>query len=772
MLEQIKNIIIRGGLFTEPIAFELFPSRLNLLYGRNGSGKSTIAKCIKRLGKEDEESGYYAETYPSLDEEQQYHIFVFDEDFVSSNFRMNETGLSSIVMLGKQVGLDEQLLLLQDKRKQLKKTQANLIEEIQTFSNRFNQDSPLYHLNQIKKKLSVDGDWAERDKLIKGNSIKSQVTDALVFELMKLKPNIHYSVLRKDYDEKFRTLQQIKKGGSKIDLISNNVLFDKIDDVNSLMIRRVEEPNLGSRDKKLIEIVRSEYGSYLNQIHTVFDNPRMNVCPLCLRTIDDKDKEELFSKIKSFFNKEVEDYKASLQEVINSLLHWNTAVISDVVRDIVGQDTFEKFRETELKLHNEYEQLLDAFNDRLQNVYGISSYNKWAEVKNAQDTYSAMLDNINKIIEHYNLEVEQKKKLITDLIRINRLLAAYELKDNFIQYRQQKSKSDACLKEKDAVEQDLAKIDEKISEIISEKAQVTIALDFINEALSYIFFNNKRLVLENVSGKYYLKSNGKNVKPSDVSTGERNAIALCYFFAKIFENHEKENRYKDEMLIVLDDPITSFDKDNKVGMMTFLRWQVNEIYRGCNTSKVLIMSHDLMTIFNVQKLYNDIEERKLQVMELKNKQIANLGIFRNNRSEYKKIIDEVFAIAIGQSNDFLSIGNKMRRMEEAYSSFIFNGQFEKLLHNDDFLENVPDAKKVFFKNLMSRLILNTESHTEETVYDMEGFSQMFDKEEIRKTAKYLLMLFYYVDRFHLKSYLEGNFGIVEKWIEEDSNILN
>lgn len=772
MLEQTKNITIKGGPFIESTTLGLFPSRLNLLYGRNGSGKSTIARCVKRLGKEDEESGYYAETNPSLDEEQQHHIFVFEEDFVSSNFRMNETGLSSIVMLGKQVGLDERLQLLQDKRKQLKKEQANLIEKVQTFSNRFNHDSPLYHLNQIKKKLSADGGWAERDKLIKGNSIKSQVTDVLVFELMKLKPNMHYSVLRKDYDEKFRTLQQIKKGGSKIDLISNNVLFDNIDDVYSLMTRRVEEPNLGSRDKKLIEIVRSEYGSYLNQIHTVFDNPRMNVCPLCLRTIDNKDKEELFSKIKSFFNKDVEDYKASLQEVINSLLHWNTTVISDVVRDIIGQDTFEKFRETELELHNEYEQLLGAFNDRLQNVYGISSYNKWAEVKNAQDTYSAMLDKINKIIEHYNLEVAQKKKFILELVRINRLLVTYELKDNFVQYRQQKSKSDAYENEKNAVDQNLAKIDEAISDIMSEKAQVTIALDFINEALSYIFFNDKRLFLENVSGKYCLKSNGKDVKPGDVSTGERNAIALCYFFAKIFENHEKENRYKDEMLVVLDDPITSFDKENKVGIMTFLRWQVNEIYRGCNTSKVLIMSHDLMTIFNVQKLYKDIADKNFQVLELKNKQVLNLGIFRYQRNEYKKIIDEVFAIANGQSSDFLSIGNKMRRMEEAYSSFIFNGQFEKLLHNDDFLENVLDAKKVFFKNLMSRLILNTESHTEETVYDMEGFSQMFDKEEIRKTAKYLLMLFYYVDRFHLKSYLEGNFGIVEKWIEEDSNILN
>lgn len=62
MLEQIKNIHIKGGPFTEQTSIELLPSRLNLLYGRNGSGKSTIAKCIKRLGKEDDGSGYSAET--------------------------------------------------------------------------------------------------------------------------------------------------------------------------------------------------------------------------------------------------------------------------------------------------------------------------------------------------------------------------------------------------------------------------------------------------------------------------------------------------------------------------------------------------------------------------------------------------------------------------------------------------------------------------------------------------------------------------------------
>ena len=276
------------------------------------------------------------------------------------------------------------------------------------------------------------------------------------------------------------------------------------------------------------------------------------------------------------------------------------------------------------------------------------------------------------------------------------------------------------------------------------------------------------MVLESSDGKYVLKSNGRDVKPKDVSTGERNAIALCYFFAKIFENHQKNNRYADENLVVLDDPVTSFDKDNKVGIMSFLRWQVDALYHGNDKTKILIMSHDLSSVFQFQKVYNDVAENNYFVRELIDKRLEDRGFFKSKRNEYKKIMDEVFDIANNSSGDILSIGNKMRRMEEAYSSFIFNNKFESLLHNDSFLQKVPESKRTFFKSLMSRLILNTESHTEEKIYDMHDFTPMFEEEEIKKTAKYLLILFYYVDPFHLKSYLGiNNFSEVEKWAKEE-----
>lgn len=578
------------------------------------------------------------------------------------------------------------------------------------------------------------------------------------------KAHISYARLRREYDEKMEIFQKVKKGGIKIELLSNNVISNHIDQYKKLLEIHLEEPHLSNRDKKIIELVRSEHGNYLNQIHPVFDNQDMTVCPLCLRPISAYDKKDLFLKIQQFFNKESEVYKQQLQAMIKSLSGWQPIQLSDLVKEIIGKDTTDMFINCGNELRQNYIKLCDVFTERLQNVYGMQPYFSWYGIRDEQDKYSLLLNKINSAILYYNKEIEQKSRLKRELIALNKQISSLQLVENFKLYSERLNEQRINSEKLNSSSSALLKVRYEISQVRSQKAQVSIALDFINDALSYIFFDKKRMVLENSDGIYVLKVNGKDVKPKDVSTGERNAIALSYFFAKMFENHEKESRYSEEALVVLDDPITSFDKDNKVGIMSFLRWQINALYEGNPKTKVLIMSHELMTIFNLQKVYSDIDRNQFRVYELKDRHINDLNCFRNERNEYKKLMLDVFEVAYTATSNTLTAGNKMRRIEEAYSSFICNGKFETLLHDKEFLRNVPSSKKVFYQNFMSRLVLNTESHMEERVYELNDFSPMFDEDEIRKTAKYLLMLFYYVDGFHLKSYLGDKYSIVEQWI--------
>lgn len=117
------------------------------------------------------------------------------------------------------------------------------------------------------------------------------------------KAHISYARLRREYDEKMEIFQKVKKGGIKIELLSNNVISNHIDQYKKLLELHLEEPHLSNRDKKIIDLVRSEHGNYLNQIHPVFDNQDMTVCPLCLRPMSVYDKKTCSLRFSSFLTK-------------------------------------------------------------------------------------------------------------------------------------------------------------------------------------------------------------------------------------------------------------------------------------------------------------------------------------------------------------------------------------------------------------------------------------------------------------------------------------
>ena len=52
------------------------------------------------------------------------------------------------------------------------------------------------------------------------------------------------------------------------------------------------------------------------------------------------------------------------------------------------------------------------------------------------------------------------------------------------------------------------------------------------------------------------------------------------FLTLILENTSEINEFKEEIFIVLDDPIYSFDMENKVGLFTFLRMMFNKIMKN------------------------------------------------------------------------------------------------------------------------------------------------------------------------------------------------
>ena len=96
------------------------------------------------------------------------------------------------------------------------------------------------------------------------------------------------------------------------------------------------------------------------------------------------------------------------------------------------------------------------------------------------------------------------------------------------------------------------------------------------------------------------------------------------------------------------------------------------------------------------------------------------------------------------------------------------------MRNAELLESIPENKRTYYENLMTRLVLNGESHREEATYSLMP-DAIFSNEEKRKTAKSILLFLYYLDPLHFKAFLNDKsidrVAVIEQWKNADIDTL-
>ena len=223
-------------------------------------------------------------------------------------------------------------------------------------------------------------------------------------------------------------------------------------------------------------------------------------------------------------------------------------------------------------------------------------------------------------------------------------------------------------------------------------------------------------------------------------------------------------------MVVLDDPISSFDMENKVGLYTFLRMMFNKIINSNDKSKILNFTHSLETMFNLEKACSDIKTN-YRLQELLDCKLIPFQY--RKRNDYKKMLEDIYTYASiedstleNELDDF--IGNTMRKLLEAYSTFNYNKSLEEVTRDKRILEKLnQENQKQYFENFMYRLVLNNESHTFEETRRLDFFD-FISREEKIKTAKSILILLYLLDKVHLEIYLNNNDYItrIQNWEQE------
>ena len=785
MLKDINAIRIQGANFEAQTQLPLFcdgnrPAKAILLYGRNGSGKSTIARSFLRIkglpGGNIQAASVLDDqgTTISLTEEEKAHVFVFDESFVNENVRVQEDGLGSIVMLGEQAGLAE---LIEAATKELRVAEADREQKRSIFdeySSSANPKSPSYYIVKMYSTLQQDDGWAGRKRRIEQLRRNASVSDNTYREFITLSPEKTRDELIVDFEHEWKRLEEAQSGASKIiDSIPPVPSTYKLyvsEKGNDLLRQTIEHPELTEREQYLLGLVQNGQGEELKCTALEFESSELTICPKCHQPLTNQYKADLIGSIQKVLSEEVKNHQSSLK----------TLILPELVMDLEPfhilssyQSCVDQIAIINLSIQNNNCLLQSKIDDPYTTIA--------EELSSLTEMISALEESLRQLDSEktsHNRSVTDTRSIRTTLTKINNEIAYWDVIELSRQHDVKQAEKEAAENELTAAQRTCAEKQNRLNDLNAQRDSINIAINVINEDLKYIFFSNSRMQIGVEDGIYRLTCNGHPVKPKDVSVGERNIIGLCYFFTNILQGKSRDTAYTEEYLLVIDDPVSSYDVENRVGILSYLKLELGKFLLGNPDSRALIMTHDLFTAVDIGKMctelmddcnrkYNGQGDFLYSPKELRDNHVIR---FINKRNEYTTLLELVYDYANGgAANQEPYIGNIIRQVLEAFSTFEFKKKIEEVSVDDEILALMENEEhRLYFKNLMYRLVLNEGSHRYDQTRNMQiDFFSFISEPDKRRTAKDVLCFMELLNTPHVKAHIGADCArVIDGWCED------
>ncbi|MCU1778511.1 AAA family ATPase [Pseudomonas sp. 14P_5.3_Bac1] len=730
---------------------------VNILYGRNYSGKTTLSRIFRSL-----ELGVISDKYQSpkfefelssgglFNETQipysQGKVRVFNEDFVKENLRFivdDEQSVNSFAILGDD--------------------NNRLEHEIQIREAELGSDGVSGKVGIYNSALA---EYLAAKKATESAvaALESKVSDKANNKATGIKHNRLYGdatynapKLNKDID------QVLKKGFTCVEEA-------KVPELESLLREEVKaeissfsfsEPLFSAlyfKAKQLVEVKITVtqplrellednlLEDWVRKGRRLHQSVRAD-CGFCGAPLPD----DLWDKLDLHFNKESEDLRGHIGKLLSS-------IESEQSRFMVGgkidiSQYYSNFREGVLEaelelrtLSGKYTESLDALADSLkERLKDIFHAKKLPPI---EDLSAGVLDVYDKL-EKYRVA---SNKFTSDLSgEKKRAQTSLKLRDVFrfvsdIKFLDEK-KNIASLEDnrnKKNVDLAAAKVDvDRISaEIVSLKAELkdeSKGADRVNIYLND-FFGHRALSLksEEIEGGFKFEVIRNGAKAHHLSEGECSLIAFCYFMAKLHDIETKGFK----PVIYIDDPISSLDSNHIFFIFSLIS---SEIVGAGNYSQLFISTHNLDFLKYLKRLapldVNGVsQERRYFIIE-NSGGTSSLrvmpGYLKSYVTEFNYLFHQVFKCANAadvpaeqEHECYYNYGNNARKFLEAFLYFKYPNANEK---DNNKLERFfgSDSKA----SMLTERIHNEYSHLAGV---FERSINPIDVPEMKRSAQFIL----------------------------------
>lgn len=656
-------------------------TNVNIIYGANGAGKTTISKVLSSPSK-------YPDCHIEWENNQKLDTYVYNTDFKQENFSLDKD-IPGVFTLGKAT--KEQLEEIDAIKKEIGTLQSNINDTQNTLQlkikERGDKDSIFndYCWKSIKECYEKNFSHLMKGALNSKNKFAKMVLD---------KTNRKFSNPVLDFNSllaKVKTLYSENLSAiSLITQISNNYLAQIEEE------KIWEKIIVGKTDIGLAELINKlNISDWVNQGRSLLDSDS-DICPFCQQhTITEEFKQGL--------GKVFDDQYKADAEIIVSLIeqykHNYSTIISCIDNTTQNQQYLDGgfFDVNELKnLRNEFKNIAN------ENIHLMESKNgelsRSISLKSTTNITKAIIELIasaNKKISKHNSQVDNVKQE-----RVN-------LENEFWQFVYDKhrqtidsqrkfidSNDKAAFGLSESINRKQQRLDKLKDELRSANKNVTSiqpAIDEINKTLQNMGFTNFTIEASD-NNKYQIKRSNGVLAKNTLSEGESTFITFLYFMQLIKGGRTEDNALTDRV-IVIDDPVSSLDSTVLYIISATIRNLIDSLKEETNIKQVIILTHNIFFHKEISCVHRRSDNRKnfFSYWVLSKKQgCSSIGhrLTENPiKSSYELLWND---IRNWENTSALSLQNNLRRVFETY--FMVFGGFQESNIISSFTD--PEEKKI------------------------------------------------------------------------------
>ncbi len=686
----------------------------NIVFGYNGKGKSALAYGIKQE--------FLKDPSKKID-----NIRIFDRDYISNSLLLENSdskikgveasfGVTSVDIENKIKELEKQII----SKENIEKLEVNISKlrlEIR------NEIDKIHDRRKGKAKIQKKPQNESVEKVIE--LYKSDYTDA-----QKIEPDDEklLKIVGDDTIEK-----QIAQIENLKQLTFSKIPSSLIEDVKTIFKEKFGED---------ISIPAYEVVQWIEvglKIHKEGDS-----CRFCGGHID-------YSGISSKYNQykenkkqkaieKLKEFEKQLQNTLDSIK--NVEKESKTYSINLGNEITQHFSAISAK-QSELETLVTSCQSKIKNIENqeIFDFKLLTEIL---ELIEESITAINKIKNDQLQNLRTKQNNLTSLVK--GAIGLEILKSITIKGKLNELK----IKEKelhDKIESNKIKHQE-ILQLKQQKSLTKDFADYISQILNDINISLK-VSLYTDNRNYIIKSTNENITLTikDISEGEKNLLALLFFYYELFADNKQQNIKPEIELIIVDDPISSMDDSNKFYILELMKSLLEQ-----QNVQTFVLTHSWDDFCNLSYGKKSWENNQpFATFEIrKNNGTSVLTKLTDKEKPYKHLFKEIYEFSKKSEDEIKSeceiyhYPNVMRRIFEEWYSFKtgkninFTGNLQKEL------ESVFNITSNNQKTKLGMLIkvCNILSHS---------INASMNPQEIHQSAKYLMKLIKEKDEIHFNN---------------------